>query len=501
LFDQQVQQFSKQQKTGHWITANNQNNVAQAGCLFIPGPGLGPFAWQRRQGLQNAYSICGITHTTASEGAMDSLGELLIAPTQPWDALICTSHSVKAMVESLLSGYQDYLASRFGAAQIPTPVQLPVIPLGVDAETFQLTAAKKAAAQQLKAKLGIPIESIVFLFAGRLSFHAKAHPYPMLVALEQAAQQTGKDLTLVFSGWFANEAIAQEFKKAAQLICPSVQVLFVDGRKAVIRELIWHVADVFTSLADNIQETFGLTPIEAKAAGLPVVVSDWDGYRETVIHGQDGFLIPTLMPPAGCGQDLAFHFESQIDNYDHYIGKVSQTTAVDIAACTQAYITLIENPTLRQSMGECGQADVYQRFHWPVILQAYQALWQELVTIRTTHIELAPVKENQSPNPLQEDPYRLFQHYPSHVLSPHTIISVADRTKIRFINQLSMNQLARDILCASSEIETILNRIQAQGSLDIATLQASLPTMQSSTLYRTLGWFLKFGLIAPSNVD
>jgi hypothetical protein len=78
---------------------------------------------------------------------------------------------------------------------------------------------------------------------------------------------------------------------------------------------------------------------------------------------------------------------------------------------------------------------------------------------------------------------------------------VADRTKIRFINQLSMNQLARDILCASSEIETILNRIQAQGSLDIATLQASLPTMQSSTLYRTLGWFLKFGLIAPSNVD
>ncbi len=42
---------------------------------------------------------------------------------------------------------------------------------------------------------------------------------------------------------------------------------------------IWQAADIFTSLSDNIQETFGLTPIEAMAAGLPSVVTDWDGYQ------------------------------------------------------------------------------------------------------------------------------------------------------------------------------------------------------------------------------
>ena len=62
---------------------------------------------------------------------------------------------------------------------------------------------------------------------------------------------------------------------------------------------MWSAADVFTSLSDNIQESFGLTPIEAMASGLPVLVSDWDGYRDTVTHGAEGLVVPTVMPPAG----------------------------------------------------------------------------------------------------------------------------------------------------------------------------------------------------------
>jgi glycosyltransferase involved in cell wall biosynthesis len=52
-------------------------------------------------------------------------------------------------------------------------------------------------------------------------------------------------------------------------------------------------------LSDNIQETFGIVPIEAMAAGLPVVVLDWDGYKNTVRDGIDGFRVPTLMSGAG----------------------------------------------------------------------------------------------------------------------------------------------------------------------------------------------------------
>jgi alpha-maltose-1-phosphate synthase len=75
-------------------------------------------------------------------------------------------------------------------------------------------------------------------------------------------------------GWYANDLIAKAYAEAAALACPSVRVVTLDGRKAEDRQTAWAGADVFCSLSDNIQETFGIVPIEAMAAGLPVVVSD-----------------------------------------------------------------------------------------------------------------------------------------------------------------------------------------------------------------------------------
>ena len=69
----------------------------------------------------------------------------------------------------------------------------------------------------------------------------------------------------------------------------------------------WAAADIFLSLVDNPQETFGLAPVEAMAAGVPVVVSDWDGYRYTVSDGVEGFRISTLSPGhVQQGEELAF---------------------------------------------------------------------------------------------------------------------------------------------------------------------------------------------------
>ena len=87
-----------------------------------------------------------------------------------------------------------------------------------------------------RQSLNIDGAAIVFLYVGRLSFHAKAHPLQMYKALELAARKTSKNLVLIECGWFANDFIRDAFSNAAQEICPSIKVINLDGRKSEERE-------------------------------------------------------------------------------------------------------------------------------------------------------------------------------------------------------------------------------------------------------------------------
>ena len=57
-------------------------------------------------------------------------------------------------------------------------------------------------------------------------------PFPMYLALERAAQQTGKRLHLIQAGWFANDFIEDAFRDGARDFCPSVTAHFLDGAHA-----------------------------------------------------------------------------------------------------------------------------------------------------------------------------------------------------------------------------------------------------------------------------
>ena len=251
----------------------------------MPDPSLAERAKLRLRVGPGAYSLVGVTHTTASQRAMDSIADLLSGPVMTWDALICTSSAVAATVKMLLTAEADYLKWRLGAQRFTVP-QLPVIPLGVHCDDWVTNAEQRSSARQ---QLGIGPDQLVALFVGRLSSHAKAHPYPMFAALEAAVQRTGHAITLVQCGWFSSAKVEQSFKQGAHQFCPSCKVIWANGKSAEERRRAWASADLFISLSDNIQETFGLTPIEAMAAGLPVIVTDWDGYKDTVREGEDGF--------------------------------------------------------------------------------------------------------------------------------------------------------------------------------------------------------------------
>jgi glycosyltransferase involved in cell wall biosynthesis len=409
-----------------WVQASRLSGIAQRGVLYRPDANIVTHARERLRIGAERYSICGVTHTLSSHGPAEALADLVAGPVMPWDALICTSSAAKTFVERLLSEQEDYLAWRFGQRLATPRPQLPVIPLGVHCEDFVFSEADRAAA---RARLGLAQDEVCALFAGRLTFNGKIHPFQMYTALEQAVRATGRKLVLIQAGRFPNEPIEKAYRSAVAQWAPGVRSLFVDGGDFQLFAASWRAADIFVSLSDNIQETFGITPIEAMACGLPVLVSDWNGYKDTVRDGVDGFRIPTWAPQPGAGAEMALDFETSTHNYDYFLSRTSTTTSVEAKPLLERLTALVESPDLRRSLGEAGRARARGEFDWSVVYGRYEDLWRELGEIRANQADDPALRLQAAPkaSPARPDPFAAFAHYPTHHVEPTTLVRAVPR--------------------------------------------------------------------------
>ncbi|MBM1173280.1 glycosyltransferase family 4 protein [Microvirga arabica] len=471
--------------------------LRQVGCLFTPSPINAAQTWQRELHGPRSWSLCGVNHTLSSARAMDGLTSLLAAAVQPWDAIICTSTASRAVIETLFAGQEDHLSRRLGATRFIRP-QLPVIPLGVDCEA---QARRLERRDEARSSLGVEPGDFVVLFLGRLSFHAKANPTPMYLALERLARR--HRVVLIECGWTANDQIAQAFSEARAKLCPSVRSIVLDGRINDVRDTAWAAADVFCSLSDNIQETFGLTPIEAMAAGLPVVVTDWDGYKDTVRNGIDGFAVPTMAAPPGSGQRLATRHALEVDTYDSYIGQASTAVAVDIDATAAAFERLAADPDLRRRMGANGAARARERFDWKVIVRAYEELWRELSALRNARQEAPSPETMRGFWSARPDPFELFASFPSLPFSSQYVVSQVpgiDETEV--LERLS---LKASLVSASPDISSdFLRAVWKLAAGQGATVQDVLAAHRDSSpalTVRALLWLAKLGLLTIISRD
>lgn len=416
--------------------------------------------------------------------------------------MICTSTVARDAVQRIVEAQAEFLRFRLGAQRWVLP-QLPVIPLGLHTEDFVHSEAQRG---QARLALGADEHTLVVLFAGRLSFHAKAHPLAMYQALERAAVKLAPDksVLLVECGSHANPPIADAFATAARMACPHVRVLSLDGRQGDNYQQAWAGADVFCSLSDNLQETFGLTPIEAMAAGLPVVVSDWDGYKDTVRNGVDGFRIPTLMPAAGSGRDLALRHAFAIDAYDMYAGHTCSLVAVDIEAAAQAFDRLFASPSLRRQMGDAGRQRAREVFDWQTIIPRYEQLWAELAVMRKNQAPAQAAPKH--PWPARMDPFHAFSSFPTHRLTPQTRLALVDpdvdASHCRVLDwcELEMVRFARYVFPTPAEVRQILIAAAA-GPAAARELVGSIDAARRPFVMRSLVWLVKLGVLKRLSME
>lgn len=369
--------------------------------------------------LRNALSrsmfpVTSLTHSLSYARYMREMLAHLWPGCTAKDVVVSTSvageRAVQAYFRLLRQGY-DLNPVRF-----PAP-ETRLIPLGVEVAAF--AAPPERDRDRLRADLGLGPDQAAVLVFGRIAHFSKMDVLPLWRAFQRlflsGLAPTRTAVILAGALDAGEDLLADLGRAAASLGLPLIVVPSPDEARK--REL-FAAADIFVSIADNPQETFGLTLVEAAAAGLPAVVSDYDGYRDTVRHGETGLLVPVAGPAdTGWLDDLAvLTFDSQ------YHLLLAQQTAVDVAALAEALGRLIRDRALRLDMGAAARRRA-ALYDWPRIIERWVALWEELAARPLAAEERERLRG--IPHPLHPRFAELFAGYPTAALAEGDLLVVS----------------------------------------------------------------------------
>lgn len=412
----------------------------------------------RNRWAAKPFPITCTTHTLSYWSTqVRNLYKLFPGPL-PFDAVFCTSRAARQHLDAAFSAASAGLRE-LGMTNAGFGGRLEIVPLGV--RSADLGAASQAEAL---SRLNLPPGPLTLLCLGRLRPSDKYDLLPILAVARQLAESF--DLRLILAGG-ESKRYGQDLLKAAEELGLGGKVhLFADFDSRIKPDL-YAAADVFVSPADNLQETFGLTLLEAMASGLPVVASDFSGYRDLVTEGETGFLIPTLGPGdtglIDAGWPILSEFTCAL--------QMSQRTALDLGVLKTRLEALLANPDLRRQMGRAGRKRVEENFDWAVVVRAMESTWRELkASAPAQAIEPKPIDVAGA------GLASLFGHFTSRKISGHDRLVPGP-----FATQFAQGVWARkpfpDLgdLLPPQGLEMILKGLEELGgSADLSQLQQAL---------------------------
>lgn len=466
------------------------HGIAPVGTVFFSGPNYAVETWRRAVYGATAYGICGLTHTISTKAVMEGAWHLRASPQVEWDAVICTSTAARAAVTMQMDLIDAFLAERFGGPLPPRP-QFPVIPLGVDCDAF---APDPAAGVALRRELGIGEGDAVALVVARLSPHEKFDPLPVWIALQQAQAGASRRLHLILFGAFPDDYSKRVFLDTAPVLMPDVRLHHLGGgddrRRAALS-----AAEMFLFPIDNLQETFGLAPVEAMAAGLPVVASDWDGIRDTV-DGGAGIRVPTVAARPEHVTMTGLRHQGGTDAYTQYLGQISAVTAIDVRAMAAAVRQLIDDAALRQRMGAAAKARARALYDWGVVVPQMQDLFAELDARRRAADPAAHPPMPAGLLPVAPSPMAYFASFPTELL-PEGVVHRWVGGTVPVGRAFDMRDYAatRRLFEKREDVERVADALRAAGQATAAAL-ARETGFGVLKVERCLLWLVKYGFAA-----
>jgi glycosyltransferase involved in cell wall biosynthesis len=363
---------------------------------FMPG-----LHYLRTQLAPALWPITGVIHSLHGRDTIDHAVRLVAAGMLPCDAVICTSRDGRVALQRLLDGAAQITGRRFRGQLLHAPLGVP--------DALLDEAGDRARGRQ---RLRIPEDARVVLVLGRLSVSQKMDPAPLCRAFSQGVlPRAGSNVVLVFAGGASQSEL--------DLLRDTVHRLGLDAHVRLQANFapdhkrdVLAMADIVVAPSDNVQETFGISILEAHAAGLPVVASRYDGYKDLVEDGVDGFLVDTWQAP----QDLLGDWFDVMDGTAAQL-LAAQSVAIDLEQLADRLVRLLASEADRRRMGEAGRRKVAREYRWSRVIARYEEIWTALSEQAAQTPHPGPL-----PNPFALGPATVFPHYTSHSLASDSML-------------------------------------------------------------------------------
>lgn len=398
------------------------------------------------------------------------------------DAVFCSSESGRSALNETLVSVRDLAVAR-GWPLEPMSFERALVPLGIDIEALEASAARFPRGQ-MRGRLSISENALVLLCLGRFSEYDKMDLFPIIRVFARLLSQTdGREIHLILAG-------ARQGTGTPEMVKLWAEAMGVAGRVHVAVDFPveekggWIAAsDVFISPSDNVQETFGLSVIEAMALGVPVIASDFDGYRDTVPDSV-GWRVATI-PEA----DLSSLSEWGLSLYErplHFL--LGQGTSVDPAALLQTLASVCADEPSRLAKGAAAKHWARSTYSWEAIIPQYESVWHKL---RLNH------KRNSTAQMMGMNFHKVFRgHFDEkhNHDQPLKVSTYADAIKMHVHPELKSLFNEGDVNLALSAVRTFaLSSTQLSAYLEKQRFADGLKGRLAAQILTA--WLLKHGLV------
>lgn len=210
----------------------------------------------------------------------------------------------------LVIAVSDFIAEHIRANYDVSPNRLRTIHRGVDTAKFHPEPALGRRSEELAKSWRIPDDKPIILMPGRITRWKGQE-----VLLRALSRLPHRDFFCVLLG---DDAGHPGYRKELEDFIVKLGL----GENARIAPNTPYMADAYMLahlvVAPSTEpEAFGRIPVEAQAMGKPIIATDHGGFRETIINGETGWLVPagdvdslaaTIEFALGLGEEELMHW-------------------------------------------------------------------------------------------------------------------------------------------------------------------------------------------------